>query len=160
MYVLTSILGRWRSLGAPMSWASCQIGTISSLRSRFRFTRAFGFWQLGCPLASWGSMCTPLCALESDENGHPPLSITSYGALPLGTRMLQVRNDNLLVPSLGFIPIVNLSHVSGLIYAETVAMQGHPMFFLSRRLLSFDHADGGWLCSGQWCGRGISRKCP
>lgn len=42
--------------------------------------------------------------------------------------MVQVRNDDIVVPSLGFIPIVNLSSGSGLVFAHTVSVSGNPGF--------------------------------
>lgn len=98
---------------------------------------------------------TIIRGVESDDAGLPALAVSGYGALPLGTRMLQVwyfcglrrwswragatgtylstrrtqiRSDNVMVPNLGFIPIVNISSGSGLVYAHTVSIVGNPGF--------------------------------
>ena len=71
---------------------------------------------------------TIIRGVETDDYSSSPLSIAGYGALPMGTRLVQARNDNLLVPSLGFIPIVNFTQGSGLVYSHSISIQGNPGF--------------------------------
>lgn len=71
---------------------------------------------------------TIIRGVESDASGSPPLMLPGFGALPLGSRLLQHRNEALLVPNLAFIPILNLTQGSGLVFAHSVAVSGNPGF--------------------------------
>lgn len=74
---------------------------------------------------------TIIRGFESNSKGQPGLSIPGYGPLPLGTRLHLYRNEAIVVPSLAFIPIVNITVGEGLIFAHAVSVQGHPtLFFL------------------------------
>jgi hypothetical protein len=68
---------------------------------------------------------TIIRGVETDASGNPPLQLPGYGALPLGTRMLQVRQDNVTLRSLAFSPIVNITEGNGLIAAHSVSVSGN-----------------------------------
>ena len=67
---------------------------------------------------------TIIRGVETNAEGEPPIILPGYGALPLGTRMLQVRQNNVSVDSLGFSPIVNITEGSGLVYAHAISVVG------------------------------------
>lgn len=71
---------------------------------------------------------TIIRGIETDDYANTPLSISGFGALPFGTRLIQTRNDNVVIQNLGFIPIVNLTNGNGLIYHHTISIQGNPAF--------------------------------
>jgi len=65
---------------------------------------------------------------EDDTPDANFLNLAGFGPLPFGTRLVQSRNDGVVVKNLGFIPIVNLTGGQGLIYSHTISIQGNPGF--------------------------------
>ena len=72
---------------------------------------------------------TIIRGIEGNSMGFPALSVPGYGAVPYGTRLRLLRNDAIQVPSLHFIPIVNITAGTGFIHSYTVATTGHPSFY-------------------------------
>ena len=77
----------------------------------------------------------PPGATKNDDNytiysivrGEENVPIVIDGvALPKGARMKTHRLQGLSVPSLGFIPLVNLTSGSGVIVGSTLAISGNP----------------------------------
>jgi hypothetical protein len=71
---------------------------------------------------------TIIRGVESDDFSGALLSLPGVGALPFGTRLVQARNDRVTVGSLGFIPVVNLTEGSGIVYTHSISIEGNPGF--------------------------------
>jgi len=114
-------------------WHTDLLGKLSDwdgffFKMRIPFYRSLRLTAQLPPGVAPFNVYTIIRGTESDDAGASPLAVAGYGPLPMGTRLRQARNDNLLVPSLGFIPLVNLTAGSGLVYAHSLAIQGNPGF--------------------------------
>ena len=120
-------------LSLPEPWHTDLLGKLSDwdgffFKMRIPFYASLRLTAQLPPGVAGFNVYTIIRGTESDDSSASPLAVSGYGPLPLGTRLRQARNDNLLVPSLAFIPLVNLTQGSGLVYAHSLAIQGNPGF--------------------------------
>ena len=125
--------GSAAGLSIKEPWATDVLGKLSDWDGFF-FKIKMPFYksirltaQLPAGVAGF-DVYTIIRGVESDDFSGALISLPGIGSLPFGTRLVQARNDRVTVGNLGFIPIVNITTGSGVVYAHTIAIQGNAGF--------------------------------